>query len=112
MIQDLLNLTEAAATELKRIAASENKEPKARIAMTGGGCSGYTVHMDLTSFPPDPEEDLTYEDKGVTFIVHYKSAPYFDGATLDYGGTMLDKKFSWTFRDSQGGCGCGKSFAF
>ena len=112
MIQNLLNLTEPAANELKRIAASDNKEPKVRIAVRGGGCSGYTVHMDLTSNHPDPEMDLLYEDQGIIFIVDYKSATFFDGATLDYGGTMLDKKFNWVFRDSQGGCGCGKSFAF
>ncbi len=112
MIQNLLILTEPAANELKRIAASENKECKVRIAIRGGGCSGYKVHMDLTSNPPDPEMDLLYEDQGITFVVDYKSATFFDGATLDFGGTMLDRGFKWGFPRANGGCGCGTSFTF
>lgn len=112
MIQDLLTLTVSAANELKRIASSENKETRVRIAIRGGGCAGFSVHMDLTSLAPDPEMDLLYEDQGVTFVVDYKSAPYFDGATLDFGGTILDRNFKWIFPRANGGCGCGTSFAF
>ena len=112
MIQNLLTLTESAATELKRLAVSENKEARVRIGIRGGGCSGYQVLMDLTSMPPDPEMDLLYEDQGITFVVDYKSATYFDGATLDFGGTLLDRGFKWTFPRAGGGCGCGTSFAF
>lgn len=112
MIQNLLTLTETAANELKRIAASQNKEARVRIAMRGGGCAGYEVLMDLTSIAPDPEMDLLYEDQGVTFVVDYKSATFFDGATLDFGGTILDRGFKWTFPRANGGCGCGTSFSF
>jgi iron-sulfur cluster assembly protein len=112
MIQDLFNLTEAAAAELKRIAALENKPCRLRLAMRGGGCSGFTVHMDLTEVAPDPEMDLEFTIKEVHFIFDYKSATFFDGATLDFGGTLIDRKFRWEFRNSSGGCGCGKSFSF
>ncbi len=112
MIQNLLTLTEPAATELKRIAVQDGKEPRVRIAILGGGCSGYKVHMDLTTLPPDPDMDLLYEDQGITFVVDYKSATFFDGSTLDFGGTLLDRGFKWTFPRANGGCGCGTSFSF
>lgn len=112
MIQNLLTLNESAAIELKRIAAQESKEPRVRIAVRGGGCAGFTIHMDLTSLPPDPEMDLIYEDQDVTFIVDYKSATFFDGSTLNFGGTLLDRGFKWIFPRANGGCGCGTSFAF
>jgi iron-sulfur cluster assembly accessory protein len=112
-MDNLLNLTETAASELKRIAASENKPCRVRIAVRGGGCSGYQVHMDLTTLAPDPEMDLEYKDKEVHFIVDYKSATFFDGATLDFGGTSLTKTFQWNFPRQIGpGCGCGQSFTF
>jgi len=112
MIQNLLNLTEVAALEIKRLASQASQLPKVRLACRGGGCAGYTIHMDLTSNPPDPEMDLLYENQGVTFVVDYKSATFFDGATLDFGGTMLDRGFKWTFPQARGGCGCGTSFTF
>ena len=112
MIQDLITLTEPAAQELKRIASSENKEARVRIAIRGGGCSGYQVLMDLTSLEPDPDLDLLFESQGVIFVVDYKSATFFDGATLDFGGTLLDRGFKWNFKNSTGGCGCGTSFSF
>jgi len=112
MIQNLLTLTEAAAAELRLIAAQHSKEPRVRIAMRGGGCAGYQIHMDLTTTAPDPEMDLLYEDKGVTFVVDYKSATFFDGSTLDFGGSLLDRGFKWKFPKANGGCGCGTSFAF
>ncbi len=112
MIEDLLTLTEPAANELKRIASSENKEARVRIAIRGGGCAGYSVIMELTSLEPDAELDLLFENQGVTFVVDYKSATFFDGATLDFGGTLLDRGFKWQFRNSTGGCGCGTSFSF
>ncbi len=107
-----LNISPAAITELKRIAIETEQEPKVRVYMQGGGCSGYTVKMDFTHYPPDEEFDTIVEQDGVGFIVDAKSAMLINSASLDFAGELLDRGFHWSFPNSTGGCGCGVSFSF
>jgi len=108
----VLIVTETAIKELKRIADEEGNIHRVRIAMKGGGCSGYTVDMSFTKWEKDEEFDLTHTQDGVEFLVDKKSAFLLLGATLDYSGGLLDRGFKWTFPKSTGGCGCGVSFSF
>jgi len=108
----VLIVTETAIKELKRIADAEGNPLCVRLAMQGGGCSGYKVDMCFTKWEKDEEFDLTYTQDGVEFLVDKKSALLLSGATLDYGGDLLDRGFKWTFPKSTGGCGCGVSFSF
>jgi len=107
-----LNISKAAIEELKRIATETEQEPKVRVYMQGGGCSGFTVKMDFTHYVPDEEFDTVVELDGVEFIVDAKSALLINGANLDFGGDLLDRGFKWEFPSSTGGCGCGVSFSF
>ena len=114
MKNNLLTVTDAAITELKRIAEVDGQPSMSsvRVALKGGGCSGHTVDMFFTKFPPDEEHDLTFFVLDVLFIVDKKSALFLQGATLDYGGGLLDRGFKWEFPNATGGCGCGVSFSF
>lgn len=108
----LFTVTEAAVKELTRIAASENKPARVRVTMKGGGCAGMTIVMDFTKHPSDEMFDLTFTVDGVEFITDVKSAHFVQDATLDFGGSILDRGFKWQFPKATGGCGCGTSFAF
>lgn len=108
----MIEASSAATTELKRIAELENKPARVRIALRGGGCSGYTVTMDFTALPADENFDLLFEIEGVEFVVDEKSGFFLQGAKLDYGGGLLDRGFKWEFPKAKGGCGCGTSFSF
>ncbi len=108
----LLEITDVALDELKRIAQNEDKEPRVRVAMRGGGCSGFTISMDFTDLPHDEEFDKVYDHDGMEFIVDDKSVLFLKGATLDFSGTLLGRSFQWQFPNSTGGCGCGTSFSF
>lgn len=108
----MINATKAARDELKRIAADEGKPLLVRVAMKGGGCSGFTVEMFFTNYPPDEEFDIVSHQDGIDFIIDEKSATYLNGAKLDHGGGLLDRGFKWEFPDATGGCGCGVSFSF
>ncbi len=107
----LIVVTDPALNELKRIANAEENPLRVRLAMSGGGCNGQTIHMDFTKGDPD-EFDLTYEQDGIEFLVDKKSALFIHKATLDYGGGLLDRCFKWSFPTSTGNCGCGTSFSF
>lgn len=108
----MINATRAAREELKRIAAEEGRSLRVRLAMKGGGCSGFTVDMNFTKFPPDPDFDLVTTQDGIEFIIDEKSATFLNGAKLDFGGGLLDRGFKWEFPNATGGCGCGVSFSF
>jgi len=107
-----MTVTEVALNELKRIADAEGNPLRVRIAMKGGGCSGYTVDMCFTKWLKDDEFDLTFTQDGVEFIIDKKSSFLLLGAILDHGGGLLDRGFKWEFPKSTGGCGCGTSFSF
>jgi iron-sulfur cluster assembly accessory protein len=108
----MLTVTEDALNELKRIADAEGNPLRVRLAMQGGGCSGYKVDMCFTKWQKDDEFDLTFTQDGVEFLVDKKSATLLEGATLGHGGGLLDRGFKWTFPKATGGCGCGTSFSF
>lgn len=108
----MINTTKAARDELKRIAAEEGKPLRVRVAMRGGGCSGFTVDMFFTGHPADEEFDRVTHQDGIDFVIDEKSAMLLNGAKLDYGGGLLDKGFKWEFPNATGGCGCGLSFSF
>ena len=111
-MSSLITVTQLAIDELKRIATEEDKPPRVRVAMKGGGCSGYSVDMNFTKWPQDEDFDLIFTEDGVEFLVDEKSAILLDGATLDHGGGLLDRGFRWEFPKATGGCGCGTSFSF
>lgn len=108
----VLIATPAALSELERIADEEGKDLRVRVACKGGGCSGITVDMHFTKFPPDDEFDIVFTQGNVEFLVDKKSALFLRAAQLDFGGSLLDRGFKWTLPDSTGGCGCGVSFSF
>ncbi len=111
-MMDLITVTEPALNELKHIADDEGKLRRVRVAMIGGGCSGYSVDMCFTKFVIDHNFDLTFIIDEVEFVVDEKSATLLKGATLDYRGGLLNKGFKWEFPKATGGCGCGTSFSF
>ena len=111
-MSNMLTATQAAIDELTRIATDEGRPFRVRLAMKGGGCSGLTIDMGFAKNPTEDEFDLTFTQDGVEFIIDKKSAFFIQGATLDFGGGLLDRGFHWEFPDAKSSCGCGTSFSF
>ena len=109
---ELVSITPAALQELKRVATEEGVGLCIRIAMHGGGCNGFTVDMSYTNHPSDEDHDECFTLDDIEFIVDHKSAIFLKGASLDFGGGLLQRGFKWAFPKSTGGCGCGVSFTF
>ena len=109
----------AAVDKYGKTAIGDDGIVRVRVGLRGGGCAGFTIHMDYTLNPPDEEFDLVldaiagYGVKGIQFVVDVKSAPYLQGATLDWDtSSLLAQGFKWDLPNSTGGCGCGVSFNF
>jgi iron-sulfur cluster assembly accessory protein len=80
-----------------------------RVAVMGGGCSGFQYALD---FEPEPREnDHVYEVEGLRVFVDPVSARYLDGTSIDYVMGMGGAGFKFNNPRAVGSCGCGSSFA-
>lgn len=79
-----------------------------RIAVRGGGCSGFEYALDFEN--EARENDWIYEQNGITVYVDAVSARYLEGTTVDYVMGMAGAGFKFINPQAKGTCGCGSSF--
>jgi iron-sulfur cluster assembly protein len=101
-------LTESAATKIKQLLAEETDVEVLRIAIQGGGCSGFQYGLGFDTGAA--EGDLTFEQHGVRVVVDPFSAPYLQGAEVDYVDTIQAAGFAVNNPNAVASCGCGHSF--
>ena len=83
--------------------------PKAlRVAVEGGGCSGFQYNIDLD----DPAEgDLVLESGGQKVVVDEVSLPFLANATIDFADELIGARFVIENPNASSSCGCGTSFS-
>lgn len=115
---DDLVLTEACVSRLLQLAAEETKTktktnpPLLRIAVDGGGCSGFQYAFSLDADAGVGPRDFVFEKKGARVVVDDVSFEFLKGATVDYVEEMIKSSFAIANNpNSDGSCGCGVSFA-
>ncbi|HEX3128055.1 MAG TPA: iron-sulfur cluster assembly accessory protein [Thermoanaerobaculia bacterium] len=79
-----------------------------RVAVRGGGCSGFEYALDFENEARD--SDWVYEQSGLTVYVDAVSARYLEGTTIDYVMGMAGAGFKFNNPQARGTCGCGSSF--
>jgi iron-sulfur cluster assembly accessory protein len=104
-----VTLTDAAASKAKSLLDQEGRDDLAlRIAVQPGGCAGlrYNLFFDDRAL----DGDLTVEFGGVSLTVDRMSAPYVQGATIDFVDTIEKQGFTIDNPNATGSCACGDSF--
>ena len=104
----LLSVTQAAAVKIKQLMAEESDVGVLRVAIQGGGCSGFQYGLGFDSGAA--EGDLEFEQHGVTVVVDPFSAPYLQGAEVDYVDSIQAAGFAVNNPNAVSSCGCGHSF--
>jgi iron-sulfur cluster assembly protein len=104
----LLSVTEAAAAKIKQLMAEESDVSVLRVAIQGGGCSGFQYGLGFDSGAA--EGDLEFHEHGVTVVVDPFSAPYLQGAEVDYVDSIQAAGFAINNPNAVASCGCGHSF--
>jgi iron-sulfur cluster assembly accessory protein len=104
----LVSLTPAAATKIKQLMESETDVSVLRVAIEGGGCSGFQYGLGFDRGAV--EGDHEYETEGVRVVVDPFSAPYLRGASVDYLETIQESGFKIDNPNAVSSCGCGSSF--
>jgi len=80
-----------------------------RIAVVGGGCSGYNYDLDLVR--EAKETDVTYDCGGIRVAVDRQSVPFLDGTVIDFVETLQGAGFKFNNPKAKATCGCGTSFS-
>jgi iron-sulfur cluster assembly accessory protein len=98
-------VTERAYARLAEIGAA----PKAlRVAVKGGGCSGFEYEITLD----DPtDDDLILEQDGQKVVVDEVSLPFLENATIDFSDELIGARFTIENPNATSSCGCGTSFS-
>jgi len=106
--QELVSLTPAAAVKISALMAEEADVSVLRVAIEGGGCSGFQYGLGFDRGAQ--EGDVEFECEGVKVVVDPFSAPYLKGATVDYLETIQESGFKIDNPNAVSSCGCGHSF--
>ena len=110
-----VTVTEKAIKELKRV-REDQKLPDdtfVRIAVTGGGCSGFQYNLDFDEANKFDEktDEICQEIDGVKIVVDKKSSLYLEGTVLDFYEDLAKRGFTFENPNATKGCGCGNSFS-
>lgn len=107
-----VQLTERAATELKRYMAEQQLPPDVllRIGVAGGGCSGFEYKLGFDE-NVNEEMDAVRELHGIRVVVDRKSSLLLDGTELDFHESLEKRGFVFNNPNAVKSCGCGSSFS-
>jgi iron-sulfur cluster assembly accessory protein len=106
-----LRLTQKAVDMIKITREQEKLDPECglRVAVRGGGCSGFEYALDFEQEARDNDFVLEYD--GLKVFVDAVSARYLQGTEIDYVLGMTGAGFKFNNPKATGTCGCGSSFA-
>ncbi len=106
----VLTLTARAAEKIRGLMAEEPVGDAAvlRVAIQGGGCSGFEYALGFDRGAQEGDHELEFH--GVKVVVDPFSAPYLQGATVDFLETLQESGFKIDNPNATTSCGCGSSF--
>lgn len=104
-----VTLSPSAAARVAAIAAKQAKPAILRLAVEGGGCSGFQYRFGLADAPE--ADDSVAETDGVRLLVDPVSLDLVAGCVVDYVESLGGSAFKVENPNATAGCGCGSSFA-
>ena len=102
-------VTDAAFDRVAAIIADEPAGTMLRVAVDGGGCSGFQYRYELTQ--EKNEDDLVLERDGVKVLIDEVSLPFLADSAIDYKVTLMGAAFEIENPNATSSCGCGTSFS-
>lgn len=101
-------VTDRAFERLAEINAAAGESKGLRVAIEGGGCSGFQYDIRLD----DPvDDDLILEKDGQKVLVDSVSLPMLSNATIDFSEELIGARFVINNPNATSSCGCGTSFS-
>jgi iron-sulfur cluster assembly protein len=104
----MITLTPVAIAKVKAILSERKEEAGLRIAVIGGGCSGFQYQMTLEK--ESSEDDKVIDIEGLKIFIDTRSLLYLDGAAVDYVDGDNGSGFTFDNPNAKTECGCGECF--
>lgn len=101
-------VTDRAFARLAEIAALTGDARPLRVAVDGGGCSGFQYSITLGEPASD---DLVLEKDGQKVLVDQISLPFLSNAVIDFTDELIGARFVVENPNAKTSCGCGTSFS-
>ena len=79
-----------------------------RVAVEGGGCSGFQYNIELDT---KHEDDLILEKEGNKVFIDSTSLPFLSDAIIDFSDELIGARFVIENPNASSSCGCGTSFS-
>ena len=104
MIKEV-KFTDNAIKQINHLLSSKDKGSFFRIAIKGGGCSGF--QYEFTFDQSKSEDDLNFKN----ILIDKTSADLLKGSEIDYVSELIGEQFKITNPQTKSSCGCGVSFS-
>ena len=102
-------VTDRAFARLAEINDGAEAPQALRVAVEGGGCSGFQYDISLSDTSQD--DDLVLEKDGQKVFVDSVSLPFLQNATIDFSDELIGARFVIENPNATSSCGCGTSFS-
>jgi iron-sulfur cluster insertion protein len=104
-----VTISDRAARRIAAILQAETQPVALRVAVTGGGCSGFQYNFALDEAQLD--EDLVVEKNGAKVLIDPVSLDFLAGAEIDFTDDLIGQAFKINNPNATASCGCGTSFS-
>ncbi len=107
--QTPVTVSTRAAAKIATILAREPAGSMLRVAVEGGGCSGFQYKFDIVNARED--DDLVLDANGFSVLVDTVSVDYMAGSEIDFSDELIGAAFKINNPNATASCGCGTSFS-
>jgi iron-sulfur cluster assembly accessory protein len=104
-----VRVTERAFGRLAEIAEASGEDKALRVAVLGGGCSGFSYEFALEDAPA--EGDVVIEHGRQRVLIDPDSLPFLAGSVVDFKDELIGARFAVENPNASSTCGCGTSFS-
>ena len=104
MIKEI-KFTDKALKQIDNLLSKKDKGSFFRIAIKGGGCSGFQYEFTFENSKED--DDLNYQN----ILIDKASADLLKGSEIDYVSELIGEQFKKSNPQTKSSCGCGVSFS-
>ena len=108
-MSDTITLSDRAAKRIAEILSKEAAGSMLRVAVDGGGCSGFQYSFDIVAEQND--DDLVLSKNGAIVLIDGVSQEYMPGAEIDFSTELIGAAFKINNPLATASCGCGTSFS-
>lgn len=104
-----ITITDRAASRIREIVGGHPGSHALRIAVNGGGCSGFQYDFALSG--PATDDDLVLERDGAVVLIDAVSQSFVAGSEIDFVDDLIGQSFKVRNPNATASCGCGTSFS-